>query len=453
METRERSTVKVLMLPWLAHGHISPYLELAKKLTSRNFFIYLCSTPINLSSIRKRVTENFSLSLELVELHLPSLPELPPHHHTTNGLPPHLLSTLMRALDMSSSSFSNILQTLRPDLVIYDFLQPWAPTIASSYNIPAVEFITTGVAATSFSIHTFRKRGLEYPFPEIQPRAGLLPAPPPAAAEASVKKDVKERSGGIKQSCKMILFNTFRELEGKYIDYLSTLVEKKIVPVGPLVQDTNIDEHKDTHIMQWLGTKDECSTVFVSFGSESFLSKEEMEEVAHGLELSKVNFIWVVRFSNVGEKIELQEALPKGFLDRLGERGLVVEDWAPQAQILAHSSTGGLASHCGWNSILESLKFGVPIIAMPMKHEQPMNGRLAEDVGVAVEVKRDENGKLNREEIAQVIRKVVVEKDGEDVRIKAREFSERMRTKGEEEIDGLVEELVQLCKEEEMVRE
>ena len=129
-----------------------------------------------------------------------------------------------------------------------------------------------------------------------------------------------------------------------------------------------------------------------------------------------------------------------------------MEDWAPQAQILAHSSTGGFVSHCGWNSILESLKFGVPIIAIPMKYDQPMNARLAEDVGVAVEVKRDENGKLNREEIAQVIRKVVVEKDGEDMRIKAREFSERMRMKGEEEIDGLVEELVQLCNEAKLLK-
>ncbi|XP_057472308.1 UDP-glucosyltransferase 29-like [Actinidia eriantha] len=249
----------------------------------------------------------------------------------------------------------------------------------------------------------------------------------------------------------MILLNTFRELEGKYIDYLSTLTDKKIVPVGPLVQDTNIVEHNDSQIMQWLGTKDELSTVFVSFGSEYFLSKEEMEEVAHGLEVSKLNFIWVVRFPFV-EKIELQEALPKGFLDRLGKRGLVVEDWAPQAQILAHSSTGGFISHCGWNSILESLKFGVPIIAIPMKYDQPVNGRLVEDVGVAAEVKRDENGKLNREEIAQVIRKVVVEKDGEDVRIKAREFSEGMRMKGEEEIDGLVEELVQLCNEAKLLK-
>ncbi|PSR98772.1 Beta-D-glucosyl crocetin beta-1,6-glucosyltransferase [Actinidia chinensis var. chinensis] len=449
MDTRERGTIKVLMLPWLGHGHVSPFLELAKKLTSRKFVIYLCSTPINLSSIKKRVTENDSLSLELVELHLPTLPELPPHHQTTNGLPLHLHPTLKQAFDMSSSSFSNILQTLRPDLVIYDILYPRAaPTVASSYNIPVVQLIPTAAALISYGLHVFQKHGVEFPFAAIQPR-GPRRAPP---REAPVDDDTKERFlGGIRQSCKMILLNTFRELEGKYIDYLSTLTDKKIVPVGPLVQDTNIVEQNDSQIMQWLGTKDEFSTVFVSFGSEYFLSKEEMEEVAHGLELSKLNFIWVVRFPFV-EKIELQEALPKGFLDRLGNRGLVVEDWAPQAQILAHSSTSGFVSHCGWNSILESLKFGVPIIAIPMKYDQPMNGRLVEDVGVAVEVKRDENGKLNREEIAQVIRKVVGEKDGEDVRIKAREFSEGMRMKGEEEIDGLVEELVQLCNEAKLLK-
>ncbi|GFS43024.1 P-loop containing nucleoside triphosphate hydrolases superfamily protein [Actinidia rufa] len=162
--------------------------------------------------------------------------------------------------------------------------------------------------------------------------------------------------------------------------------------------------------------------------SEYFLSKEEMEEVAHGLELSKLNFIWVVRFPFV-EKIELQEALPKGFLDRK-ER----------------TRCGGLGSP-GPNS--GPFKHWWQL---PMKYDQPMNGRLVEDVGVAVEVKRDENGKLNREEIAQVIRKVVVEKDGVDMRIKAREFSERMRMKGQDEIDWVVEELVQLCNEAKLLK-
>ncbi|CAL5365387.1 unnamed protein product [Camellia sinensis] len=145
--------------------------------------------------------------------------------------------------------------------------------------------------------------------------------------------------------------------------------------------------------------KGEYSTLFVSFGSEYFMSKEEIEEIAHGLELSMVNFIWVVRFPN-GEKVELEEALPKGFVDRLGERGLVVDGWAPQARILTHSSTGGFVSHCGWNSVLEGLKFGVPIVAMPMQFEQPLTAKLVEEVGVAVEVNRDINGRLNRDEIA-----------------------------------------------------
>ncbi|GMP22371.1 hypothetical protein CsSME_00000425 [Camellia sinensis var. sinensis] len=148
----------------------------------------------------------------------------------------------------------------------------------------------------------------------------------------------------------------------------------------------------------------------------------------------------------MGEKIEVEEALPQGFIDRVGERGLVVEGWVPQARILAHSSTGGLVSHCGWNSILESLKFGVPIVAMLMHLEQPFNAKLVEGVGVAAEFNRDINGRLNKEEIAQAIRKVVVEKSGEDVRIKARNFGEKTRMKGDEEIDEAVEVLLQLCK-------
>ncbi|KAH7839624.1 hypothetical protein Vadar_006455 [Vaccinium darrowii] len=282
----------------------------------------------------------------------------------------------------------------------------------------------------------------------------------------------------LKKSCKMILFNTFKELEGKYLDYLPLLLDKKIVSVGPVVQEI-VDENKDSKILQWLKTKDELSSVFVSFASENFLSKEEWEELAHGLELSGVNFIWVVKFP-VGEGPKIEEALPVEFLDRIGKRGLVVDGWAPQAQILAHSSTGGFLSHCGWNSTLESLKFGVPIIAMPMSHDQPINdkvledvgvgveiernanrrinreniahdqpinGKVLEDVGVGVEIERNANSRINRENIAQVITKVVKDESGADLRTKAREFSEIIRMKGEKDIDGMVEGLLQLCNE------
>jgi len=243
------------------------------------------------------------------------------------------------------------------------------------------------------------------------------------------------------------LCKTFREIEGKYIDYLSAITNKKIIPVGPLVRDPikeedDDDQHK--HIIEWLDKKEANSVVFVSFGSEYFLSNEEMEEIANGLELSKVNFIWVVRFP-VGEKIVLKEALPEDFVERVGERGMVVEGWAPQVKILGHRSTTGFVSHCGWSSILEGMKFGVPIIAMPMHLDQPINARLVVEVGVGVEVVRDKNGKLAREKVAAVIKEVVVEKSGEVIRAKARDLSEKIGMKGEEEIDSVVEELLQLC--------
>ncbi|CAL5322210.1 unnamed protein product [Camellia sinensis] len=443
----KKSKMNVLMLPWLAQGHITPFLELAKKLTNKNFHIYFCSTPINLISIKKRITDKYSLSIELVEIHLPSLPELPPHYHTTNGLPIHLNSTLKTAFEMASTSFSTILNTLSPDLVIYDVSPSWAQSTALSFDIPAVQLMITGATVVSFGQHMIKHCGsVEFPFPAIKLQ-GFHETQFRHFVETVVKEynDKQVASVNDQPSCNFMLYNTFRELEGKYIDYLPVIGEKKVVPVGPLVQGIDDDENEHSEIIQWLDNKGEYSTLFVSFGSEYFMSKEEIEEIAHGLELSMVNFIWVVRFPEV-EKVELEEALPKGFIDRVGERGLVVEGWAPQARILTHSSTGGFVSHCGWNSVLESLKFGVPMVAIPMQYEQPLNAKLVEEVGVAAEVNRDINGRLNREEIAQVIRKVVVEKSGEDIRIKARIFGDKIRMKGDEEIDEAVEVLLQLCK-------
>lgn len=236
---------------------------------------------------------------------------------------------------------------------------------------------------------------------------------------------------------------------GKGFDYLKELSDKNVnyFAVGPLVRDAGDEEDDDrtsTQTLQWLDKKENSSTVFVSFGSEYFLSKDDMEEIAHGLDLSTANFIWVVRFP-AGQRVSVSEALPEGFCERVGERGLVMEDWAPQARILAHSSTGGFVSHCGWNSILESLKFGAPMVAIPMHLDQPINARLVEGAGVAVEVKRGGDGRLSRKEIAEAIRKVVKENDGEEIRVKAREFRDKIRVKGEEEVDMAVEEFVRLC--------
>ncbi|KAL7224506.1 hypothetical protein ACSBR1_025878 [Camellia fascicularis] len=323
---------------------------------------------------------------------------------------------------MASPNFSNILKTLSPDLVIYDFLPSWAKPIASSYNISAVQLMTSGAMIVSFCHHMIKHPGVEFPFPAIQLQEfhdKRFRRTIEKFSKASKEKQVTNVDNDQPLPCNFVLFNTFRELEGKYIDYQSVIGEKSVVPVGPLVQGFVDDENEHSEIVQWLDNKGESSTVFVSFGSEYFMFP-------------------------MGEKVEVEETLPKGFIDRVGERGLVVEGWAPQARILAHSSTGGFVSHCGWNSTLESLSYGVPIVAIPMHLEQPLNAELVEEFGVAVEVGRDINGRLDREEITQALRKVVVEKSGEGIRIKARNFGENIRMKGDEVIDGVVKELLQL---------
>ena len=179
----------------------------------------------------------------------------------------------------------------------------------------------------SFGIHLSKKKDEEFPFPEIY--TDSLKKRFKKMAETSYARNNNGKGFQFyERSCKIVLMKSFRELEGKYIDYLSAF-GKKIVPVGPLVQEPVHDDNEGMDIINWLNTKEKSSTVYVSFGSECYPSKEDVEEIAHGLELSNVNFIWVVRFPE-GDKMTLDEALPDGYLGRTRERGVVIENWAPQ---------------------------------------------------------------------------------------------------------------------------
>nr|XP_043630443.1 UDP-glucosyltransferase 29-like [Erigeron canadensis] len=435
----------VLMFPWLGHGHVSPFLELSKSLSNTNLFnTYLCSTSANLDSVKKTLT---NASVRLIELSLPTLPDLPPHLHTTNGLPLHLMPTLKQAFDLAIPQFSRILIDLKPDLLIYDIIQPWAPVAASALGIPSVVFITTSAAASMYHQYlNTTKKGVVFPFSSTifyrtyeDGHESKRPTVHPKE-----KDRVMECVG---KSSSIVLVKTFEEIEGKYADYLSFLTNKKIVPVGPLVADPTDVDMKQNAVIQWLDSKAIGLTVFVSFGSEYFLSSVDMKEIAYGLEMSNVNFIWVLRFPK-GEdsKTKASEALPLGFAERVENRGLIVDGWAPQAKILGHKNIGGFVSHCGWSSVLEAMKFGVPIIAMPMQLDQPINARLAVEVGVGVEVVREENGHLKRETVAEVVKHVVVSKLGEAVREKAKKLGADLKLKGDKEMDVAADELLHLCK-------
>ncbi|KAL3645235.1 hypothetical protein CASFOL_010415 [Castilleja foliolosa] len=429
---------KVVMFPWLGYGHISPFLELAKKLTTHhNFKIYICSSLATLTSIEHKITNRMSTSIKLVPILLHVFPDLPRKLHTTNGLPPNLMPRLKDAMQsrLSIAGFSDILSDLKPDLLIYDILQPWIPALARKHMIPAVQFVTSSCASTSVMIHYFKNPScrVEFPFPEIH--MGLS----------------SDEIDKVSESNDIVLVKGFREIESRYIDYASALLGKKFVPVGPLVQESGPDKKYDRQsldLLAWLDEKEPKSTIFVSFGSEYFLTEADLDEIALGLELSGVSFIWVVRFPKKSglTNESLDKSLPVGFVERVGSRGRVVEGWAPQAKILGHASMGGFVSHCGWNSVLEGMSYGVPIIGLPMHLDQPTNARLVENVGVGVEVTRDENETLHGDRLAAVIKAVVVEDGGELVRKTAAAMRDKLIIKGDEEIDQVHEELMALIK-------
>ncbi|XP_031112227.1 beta-D-glucosyl crocetin beta-1,6-glucosyltransferase-like [Ipomoea triloba] len=307
---------------------------------------------------------------------------------------------------MASPSFCDILDQIKPDLLIYDSFQPWAAEAAATRDIPAVFYAITG-----------------------------QPQPPSKALEMSTK---------------LCLINTSREIEGKYIDYISEKLGKTALPIGSLIRvqenkGRGKDSDEDDEIMRWLDGKEKHSTLYLSFGSEYYLSREEIQEIAKGLELiSSANFIWVIR-SPAGEETPLVEALPKGFLERVKGRGIIVEKWAPQIKILSHPSVGGFVMQCGWNSFLESIHFGVPIIAIPMHSEQFISARMAVELGIATEVMRDDDGRLYGEDIGKAVKSVVAEKAGEEMRAKVREVNAQMKMKGKQGIDNTAALLSELC--------
>ncbi|CAJ1948892.1 unnamed protein product [Sphenostylis stenocarpa] len=169
----------------------------------------------------------------------------------------------------------------------------------------------------------------------------------------------------------------------------------------------------------------------VKTGTDS--AQEQINELACGLELSNHKFLWVVRApNNADNSVYLSEQkwvdpvqfLPSGFLERTKEQGVFIPSWAPQIEVLRHSSVGGFLTHCGWNSTLESVVHGVPLITWPLFAEQRMNAVvLCEGLKVGVRPRVSENGLVEREEIVEVIKYLMEGEEGRQMGKRMKELA------------------------------
>ncbi|KAG5572565.1 hypothetical protein H5410_062331 [Solanum commersonii] len=248
-----------------------------------------------------------------------------------------------------------------------------------------------------------------------------------------------------------IVINSFEELEPQYVQGVKKAKGKKVWTIGPVSlcnkekQDkvergnkASIDEH---HCLKWLDSKEQDSVLYICLGSVSDLPTSQMIELALGLESSKRPFVWVIRHISNGFRKWLNE---ENFEERVEKQGILINGWAPQVLILSHPSIGGFLTHCGWNSILEGISVGVPMITWPLFSEQFCNEKLIVNVlktGVKggmenpVMFLEEEKGcaQVKKDDIKMIIERVMGEEEEAKVRRERAKKLGEMATRAVEE--------------------
>lgn len=240
-----------------------------------------------------------------------------------------------------------------------------------------------------------------------------------------------------------IIANTFDDLEPKA---LKTIADGVCVPdsptppvycIGPLIADAEERANEDEHeCLSWLDGQPSRSVVFLCFGSRGSFSVAQVKEIAHGLERSGQRFLWVVKkppsdektkqAENFTEEFDLEGVLSEGFLERTKDRGMVVKSWAPQVGVLRKESVGGFVTHCGWNSVLEAVVAGVPLVAWPLYAEQHLNRNvLVNDIKMAIELEqREDDGFVSGDELEKRVRELMESEQGRELGEKSRKMRE-----------------------------
>ncbi|XP_024981568.1 UDP-glycosyltransferase 76H1-like [Cynara cardunculus var. scolymus] len=425
------------------HGHMTPTLQLATALHALGFTIAIAHAQLN--------------------------PPDPSNHPDFIFLP---LSDNLSAID-ASSSFTGFIQTLntncRPSLhqhlirlmseesrgdksmvIIYDYLMFFAGAVAMDLNLTSIIFRSS--SATYFPAFLVRRqlhqqaRFLEQDFamqdmvPDLHPlRYKDLPF------SKSPIEDWHQLVAIFSQQrnpC-AVIWNTVKFLEHEALSQIHQHYQVPVFAVGPLHKITPSPPtsflEADTSCISWLDKQAPKSVIYVSFGSLVTLDVKVLAEMAWGLANSNQRFLWAVRPGSVSDA-EWTEFFPEGFREETRERSLIVK-WAPQKEVLAHSAVGGFWSHCGWNSTLESISEGVPMICQPFNVDQGVNARYVSyvwKIGVELEV-------LERGEMESMIRRVMVNEEGKEMRMRAGEMSEMVKDavqnggSSHESLEGLVD--------------
>ncbi|KAF8398340.1 hypothetical protein HHK36_017267 [Tetracentron sinense] len=436
----QKAPVVVVVVPFPAQGHLNQLLHFCCLISSYGIPVHYVGSATHNRQAKQRVHGWDPLTISNIHFHdLPIPPFLAPPPNPHIKFPTHLqpafdASTHLR--DPLAALLRSLSPTSRRIAVVHDPLMAFTAQDAVSVT-NAETYTLHGVSAFVVFSHIWKSLG-NPTFPGI---ANPNDLPPLAGSTSDQFLDFIARQYEYMMFDSGDLYNTCKSMEGAFLDLLTQeqFTGKKrqwaIGPLNPLVPDTSCDSRRQHKCLEWLDKQPPGSVLYVAFGTTVSIPDDQIMEIAIGLESSNQRFIWVLREADKGdiyaEEEEARKAkLPNGYEERVEGVGLIEREWAPQLEILAHPSTGGFLSHCGWNSCMESISMGVPIAAWPMHSDQPRNSFLVTEVlkvGVVVGEWAQHDEVVCSVTIEGAISKLMVSEEGEGMRKRAKELGRAVR--------------------------
>ncbi|KAK9057724.1 hypothetical protein SSX86_022561 [Deinandra increscens subsp. villosa] len=431
------SPAAVVMVPLPLQGHLNQLLHLSRLISNHKIPVHFVSTTTHCRQAKIRVQGWNPLAVNNIhfhELQTPSYVSPTLNPNSTTKFPSHL-QPLCEATTQLRHPMASLLRklstTTRRLVIIHDSLM--GSVIQDFVTIPNSESYTfhsvSAFTILLFTLRTIRKQFQNIIDPKVLTYDYLLFED---CFTSEFKKFMamqhdftKLNSGRIYNSCRIMEHPMLDVLEKEEMNR-----NKKLWAFGPF---NPVDIKRTTK-------RDKDTVIFVSFGTTTSFTKEQITQMAIGLEKSEQKFIWALRDAAKGDGFVdiIKLELPEGYEDRIKGRGLVVREWAPQLEILAHQATGGFMSHYGWNSCMESISMGVPIVAWPMHSDQPTNSVLVTNfmkVGLTVRDWKRRYEIVVAEDIEKAVRTLMATKEGAEIRKRAMEMGDNVRKSMRE--DGL----------------
>ncbi|XP_047307519.1 UDP glycosyltransferase 9-like [Impatiens glandulifera] len=397
--------VHVLLFPSFGHGHINPMIQLSKLLAFKGLKVTIAALLSTVNSVAEETETETDSSIKFVSIFDDCDPE--------NGLkgPGGFKGFSTRFESMAMKNLTKLITQFQESndpvkCLFYDANLPQALDVAKEIGIFTAAFFTQSCAAIAsyypmqydvkLSLPAFSMPGL----PEIR-----LPNLPSFGSSTTNHSPIlihifKQFSN--LGNADWVLFNSFDKLEEQVLKWMLNIWPVRAI--GPSISSADLYKSSSSgeakeDCIKWLDTREPASVVYVAFGSNASLSSNQMIEMANALKQCNKSFLWVVKSNE-------ETGLPLDFINKTSQKGMVV-NWCPQLKVLAHKAVGCFVTHCGWNSTLEAITFGIPMVAMPQFLDQITNAYFVEEKwGIGVQPLVDDNHVSSCNEIVRCIREV-----------------------------------------------